>query len=141
MQSRFFVRRILKQSALLLLLISFFLSDIACGNKTIRSLKNGRSENAPEKTITENYPDDIKGKPFLNYDSTRGFTIYMNGKIYIHQQLMSGSESSSGFQSEKDAAKVAELVIKKIKNHISPENVSEKELDSLRIIRTKNIMK
>jgi hypothetical protein len=136
MQNISFIRRILKQLTLLLFLISLFLLNIACGNNSIRSLKKGRSE-----IVTEKYPDDIKEQPFQNSDSTWGFTIYMNGKIYIHQQLMPGSESSSGFQSKKDASKVAELIIRKIKNHISPENVRENELDSLGIVRTKKIVK
>ncbi|MBA4321202.1 MAG: hypothetical protein C0408_00145 [Odoribacter sp.] len=136
MPKRFSVQEILKQSALPGLLLSLFLVNPACGNKNIKQLKNGTSGNAPEKIETVGYPDDIKAKPFQNSDSTWGFTIYINGKIYIHQQVIPGTGSVTGFQSKKDAAKTAELVIKKIKNHVSPESVNGNELDSLGIVRT-----
>lgn len=141
MQNRFSVQGILIQSALLLLLFFLLLSNSACGNRTKRSLENGTSVNIPEKINTDDYLDDIKARAFRNSDSTWGFTIYMNGKIYIHQPVMPGSKYTSGFQSEKDASKVAGLVVKKIKNHIAPEMVNENELDSLGIVKTNRKIK
>ena len=141
MQNRFSIQRILIQSALLLLLLFLLLSNSACGNRTKRSIEDGTSVNIPEKIIANEYLDDIKARVFRNSDSTWGFTIYMNGKIYIHQPLMPGSKSTSGFKSENDASKVAGLVVKKIKNHISPKFVNENELDSLGIVKTNRKIK
>ena len=85
----------------------------------------------------ETFPDDIKSKAFRNSDSTWGYTIYVNGRIYIHQQGITTQGPTSGFRTEADAVKTSELVVRKIKNHIAPETVSEKELDSLGIHITK----
>jgi hypothetical protein len=136
MQKRFSVLKLIKRTALLLMFLNLFFINPGCGNKKVNSPKKDTSDANPATAVPEEYPDVIKAKPFLNSDSTWGFTIYLNGKIYIHQQIIPGHEQTSGFQTENDAVKAADLVMLKMKKHISPEIVNEKELDSLGIIKT-----
>jgi hypothetical protein len=136
MQNRFTVLRFLKYSTLLLMLLLISFSNFACGKKSSKAMNIKTSGNVPDKVVTEEYPDDIKVKQFRNPDSTWGFTVYLNGKIYIHQQAVPGVQPASGFKSEQDAGKVSELIVKKIKNHSTSETVNQKELDSLGVIIT-----
>jgi hypothetical protein len=137
MQHSFNVLRFLSQSTFLLLLLIFLLLNAACGNKTSKSQESNQSENLTRKNETESYPDDIKTHPFRNSDSTWGFNIYRNGKIYMHQQVMPGKEKATGFKSEMDADAAADVVIMKIRKHISPEILEEHDLDSLGLLKTK----
>jgi hypothetical protein len=125
----------------LFVFVLIFLTNYSCGNKTTKSITKDPILYNSEKEMQEQIAEDIKAKTFRNSDSTWGFTIYVNGRIYIHQQAMTGSKSISGFLIESDADKTSELVVKKIKNHISPETVSEKELDSLGITVNKKSSK
>jgi hypothetical protein len=140
MQKKYTVSAIRKLASLLLILLLMSFSISSC-NRTNRPLNSPTSENSKEGIVTGEYPDDIKMRPFKNSDSTWGFTIYMNGKIYIHQPVLPGNELASGFKTEKDASRVADLIMKKIVNHTTPESVSDKELDSLGIVKPKKINK
>jgi hypothetical protein len=121
------------RALVLLIFVLGFLTNYSCGKRTTKSLTIDPTINNSEQTMQTQIADDIKSKTFRNPDSTWGFTIYVNGRIYIHQQTISASKTISGFLTENDADKTSELVVKKIKNHISPETVSDKELDSLGI--------
>ena len=137
MQKTFSLHNLLIRSALKLFFITIILLSYSCGTKSSRAVDNSASVSSADVSPKGPFPDDIKSKPFRNSDSTWGFTIYVNGKIYIHQQAISVRGSTSGFRTEEDASKTSELFIRKIKNHISPETVSVKELDSLGIHVTK----
>ena len=141
MQKEFSLYNLLIRFALKLFFISLILTSYSCGTKSSRAADNSASVSSANVSPRGPFPDDIKSKPFRNSDSTWGFTIYVNGKIYIHQQSIPVAGSESGFQTELDATKTSELIIKKIKNHITPESVSEKELDSLGIHGTKKMTK
>jgi len=121
----------------LLLSISLLFSNSGCGKKAAKLTNKGLLGTTTEAIIPDRSTADLKALSFRNSDSTWGFTIYMNGKIYIYQQVMPGLKAATGFQSENDTMKAAKLVIKKIKTNISPESVNEKELDSMGIT-TKN---
>ena len=124
-------------SAFTLLLITLILISYSCGTKSSRAADNSASVNTTDALPKGPFPDDVKSKPFRNSDSTWGYTIYVNGKIYIHQQVISVAGSTSGFLTEDDAEKASGLVMGKIKNHISPETLNEKELDKIGIHVTK----
>jgi hypothetical protein len=141
MQKKNLVYNSLERYSLSLLFFIFILTSNSCGTKSSRASDKSASITTANVSPTGPFPDDIKSKPFRNSDSTWGFTIYVNGKIYIHQQVISVPGSTSGFLTEEDAAKTSDLVIRKIKNHVSPETVSEKELDSIGIHLTKKKIK
>jgi hypothetical protein len=48
---------------------------------------------------------------------------------------MHGTESITGFRTEKDAPKVAEMVAGKIRKHITPAGVSKEDIDSLGMLK------
>lgn len=64
-----------------------------------------------------------------------GYDIYIEGNKYIHQVTIPCIQGKTGFKSEVDARKTAELVTGKINNNISPPTITLGELDSLGIIR------
>lgn len=59
--------------------------------------------------------------------------IYLHGRLLIHQPSVPGLPGNDGFRRKKDAAKVAVLVIEKIRQHVFPPSISRAELDSLHI--------
>ena len=67
-------------------------------------------------------------------DSTFGYDIYLNGSVLIHQPSRPGLSGNIGFTKEDDALKVAELVIKKIRNNEMPPTVTIEELRELGLL-------
>lgn len=63
-----------------------------------------------------------------------GYDIFINGKLYIHQPNIPAVSGNKGFLKEENAAKIAELVIEKLKNNIFPPSVGLSELESLQVI-------
>ncbi|MFN8241480.1 MAG: DUF4907 domain-containing protein [Bacteroidales bacterium] len=107
-----------------------------CKQQAKDSRKNGRQENRMKVEEEQPYPDDVKARVFQNADSTWGFAIYLNGRLYINQQVMPGVESIKGFVNRKQAEKVADVVTRKIRMHKLPAGVTGRELDSLGITNT-----
>lgn len=64
-------------------------------------------------------------------NNTYCYDIYVDGKLTIHQPGIPGLPGNEGFKTKEQAAKVAELVIEKIKNGEMPPTVTEKELKQL----------
>jgi hypothetical protein len=62
-----------------------------------------------------------------------GYDLYQDTAKIIHQPVIPSIEGNSGFMNENDAKKVADLMIFKLDNGISPPSVNQKELDSLNI--------
>lgn len=77
--------------------------------------------------------DVINLKSFQNSDSTWGFTIFVNSMPFRHYNKIPFQDSPSGFASEKDAKKVADLFIKMIKKGDSSPRLDKKAMDTLGI--------
>jgi hypothetical protein len=118
---------------IILLPVSFFFTAGSCNHVRSGNLEDKNPAFPVEADHPQQYPDNIKVRSYQNADSSWGFAIFLNGKLYIHQQVMPGIESITGFRTEKDAVKVAELVAGKIRKHITPAVVSKEEIDSLGI--------
>jgi len=69
----------------------------------------------------------------ISTGNTYGYDIYLHGRLLIHQTTVPGLPGNQGFRRKKDAARVAVLVIQKVKQHIFPPSISAGELDSLQI--------
>lgn len=89
------------------------------------------------------FPDaaDVKGSTITytvieGQNRTFGYDIYRDKKLLIHQPAKPGMPGNKGFATKTDAAKVAELVIKKIKNGELPPGVSKEEMAELDISLT-----
>lgn len=63
-----------------------------------------------------------------------GYDIYMDGKKLIHQPYIPGIAGTAGFRKKEDSQRVAELVIRKLKNKEMPPAVTEQELRQLKVI-------
>lgn len=70
-------------------------------------------------------------------DSTFGYNIFIDDKMFIHQPVIPATIGNLGFKSEQDAKKVAELVIYKIAHGEMPPSVSTEEIEKLSINQNK----
>ena len=64
---------------------------------------------------------------------TYGYTIFLDGHLVIEQKTIPGLSGSLGFKNIPDTHKIAELVIKKMKEGEMPPTISEHELIELKI--------
>jgi len=100
----------------------------------IDSGKHGKEEN-DFATVNNSYKDAGIVSVIIPAESnTFGYDIYVNGAVIIHQPSRPGLPGNSGFTSEEDAMKVAELVIKKIRNNEMPPTVTIEELRMLGVL-------
>ena len=98
-----------------------------------------RPENQAATTETA-FP---KAEPKANYThkvipsakDTFGYEIIQNNKPLIKQTTIPGQPGSKGFASKADAAKVAELMITKLKRGEMPPSVTPEELKKLKVIK------
>lgn len=60
-----------------------------------------------------------------------GYDIYQDGKMIVHQNSIPAVEGNKGFTTRKKAAKVARLVIIKIKNGEMPPAVTKEEMKKI----------
>jgi len=66
-------------------------------------------------------------------ENTYGYTIFVDGNIAIQQTTIPSLPGYLGFKNTNDAAKVAELAIKKMKDGEMPPTISELELIEMEI--------
>jgi hypothetical protein len=63
-----------------------------------------------------------------------GYDVFVDGKKLIHQTNIPGQPGVAGFRKKEDSRRVAELVIRKLKNKELPPSVTEDELRQLKVI-------
>jgi len=68
-------------------------------------------------------------------NNTFGYDVFVDGKLMIHQASIPAMPGNEGFKTQDDAAKVAELVMNKIRKGEMPPTVSTKELQDLHVIQ------
>jgi len=66
---------------------------------------------------------------------TYGYDLFADGRLVIHQTSAPALPGNEGFKTKKDAAKVALLVIEKIKNGQMPPTISMDEMKQLNVIK------
>ena len=101
-------------------------------------LWNKRSQPNKDVIIQKEYPyrdADINVLIIPSFNNTFGYDIYLDGTMLIHQPSRPGLPGNDGFATEEDAKKVAELVIKKIRNNELPPTVAIEELRGLGVIK------
>jgi len=77
---------------------------------------------------------EIKAVIIPAENNTFGYDIYVYGAVLIHQPSRPGLPGNEGFATEEDAMKVAELVMKKIRNNEMPPTVTVEELRALGVL-------
>ena len=107
-------------------------------NKEENSLKNETpvdvkksKEELIENDLSKN--DGIELKTFQNDNKQWGYDVYLKGKMYLHQTNIPAVQGNNGFQTSRDAEKVANFVIGKIRKGLMPPTITTQELDSLGI--------
>lgn len=70
----------------------------------------------------------------ISVEGGYGYDIYVDGKRMIHQAHIPGIAGVAGFRTKEDSQKVAELVIRKLKNKEMPPTITEEELRKLKVI-------
>jgi len=100
-------------------------------------LWNKRAQTEEVVTVQEDNPykdADLKAVIIPSENNTFGYDIYLYDAVLIHQLSRPGLPGNAGFATAEDAMKVAELVIKKIRNNEMPPTVTIQELRELLII-------
>ncbi|MDR2972301.1 MAG: DUF4907 domain-containing protein, partial [Bacteroidales bacterium] len=105
-----------------------------CKPKAKQTTDEAKSEGIEQENP---YKDaDIRAVIIPSEDNTFGYDIYLYDDILIHQPSRPGFSGNAGFATEEDAMKVAELVIKKIRNNEMPPTVTIEELQELKIMKS-----
>ena len=97
-----------------------------------------RTQTIEDVAIQEVHPykdAEIKAVIIPSENNTFGYDVYLHGAVLIHQPSRPGLPGNVGFATEEDAMKVAELVIKKIRNNEMPPTVTIEELDALGVLK------
>ena len=107
------------------LIIFFLLLATAClhaqtAQKVVNSKKISLSHN-------KNFTYKVIDVP--NY--TFGYNIYADNQLMIHQASIPGLPGNEGFKTKEKAARVAKLVIAKIKKGEMPPTVTEEEMKKI----------
>lgn len=76
---------------------------------------------------------DTAYRIIVSSGNTCGYEILINGNIIIRQLNIPGESGTKGFKTKRDAEKVAQLVIKKLRLGIMPPSIEREELDKLKI--------
>jgi hypothetical protein len=63
------------------------------------------------------------------------YDVFANGRLMIHQTCVPALPSNEGFKTKEDAAKVALLVIEKIKKGEMPPAITVDEMKKLKVIK------
>ncbi|MCY7421508.1 MAG: DUF4907 domain-containing protein [Chitinophagaceae bacterium] len=106
------------------LLFCYNISAQINSKKNKSSNHNPASENVAKRSLIY--------QTIASEQNTFGYDILDHGKPLVHQPSVPGMPGNRGFANRKDAAKCAELVIKKINLNIMPPTITRHELDSLK---------
>lgn len=87
--------------------------------------------NHPAKKISVS--ETYKARIYQTEMDQFGYDIYKDSILMIHQPIVPGVQGNRGFSSKEDAQKVAELMIYKLDNGITPPSITSEELDSLNL--------
>lgn len=99
-----------------------------------------QSQNLPPQPSSPSQNESSIQNAALTYiiidapNSTFGYDVLMDGQLMIHQTSIPAMPGNDGFSSKDDAAKVAELVMYKIRKGEMPPTVTTEELKSLHVI-------
>ena len=90
------------------------------------------------QSLSINNKSDSLFYKIIKINNGWGYDIYMNEKIYIHQNCIPAISGYKNFICKEDAEKIAKVIIEKIKNHIIPPSITKDELNKNGIITEKS---
>lgn len=118
-------------------LVSFSQWAIAVGKSTEK--KESRKENILQKEKCNPYEKakiTIRIIPSVN--KTFGYEIAVNGKTLVRQPNIPALPGNDGFTTKGRAQKVADFVVKKIRNNEMPPTVTVEDLNSMGVLKKMN---
>ena len=68
-------------------------------------------------------------------NSTFGYDILANGKLFLHQTNLPGQPGNEGCKTKVDAEKLAEFVMKKVQGGEMPPSITGEDLKTLGIVK------
>jgi hypothetical protein len=68
-------------------------------------------------------------------NNTFGYDVYRDGKLLIHQTSIPALPGNDGFKTRDDAARVAELVMYKIRKGEMPPTITAEEMKELGVLK------
>lgn len=121
----------IKQTVYRILLVALFLLFIFAG---LPGIATSADETVKQKDNPyANAEITIKIIPSTN--NTFGYDILLYGRPLVHQPSIPGLPGNDGFTTKEKAQKVAELVLKKIRNNEMPPTVTIEELNSMGVLK------
>ncbi len=94
------------------------------------------SANATQHNAANTYKNaKITYELFSSPDNAWGYNIFVDGKLSIAQAFIPAVAGNQGFKTSKDAAKIAELMIEKMKSGEMPPTITIQELKKNNIIK------
>lgn len=67
--------------------------------------------------------------------NTFGYDILLNGRLLVHQPSIPGLPGNEGFSTKERAQKVAEFVVKKIRNNEIPPTLTIEDLKNMHVLK------
>lgn len=114
-------------------LAAFFLTMAFFGEiSAIRAQDPGKGGSMP--SAEQMAKADLTYKVIEAEGGGYGYDVFADGKKVIHQPSIPGMPGIAGFRRKSDSEKVAQLVIRKLKNKEIPPAVTEEELRKLKVI-------
>jgi hypothetical protein len=111
----------------LFIFVGFLITSISA-NETV-----GKKEVKQQKNTYTNAQLAIKIIPSVK--KTFGYDILLYGKTLVHQPNIPGVPGNEGFTTKERARKVAEFVVKKIRNNEIPPTVTIEDLNNMGVLK------
>lgn len=97
--------------------------------------KEGKQEATPQKKKNPYAHAQITTKILSSANKTFGYEILVNGKTLVCQPSIPALPGNDGFKTRKQAQKVADFVVKKIKKNELPPTVTINDLKRMGVLK------
>lgn len=114
----------MKTSILFSLLLLFISSTAIRAQQTMPAKEHSQKQSTA--TLSHKIIDSA--------DKTFGYDIYSDGRLLVHQPSIPGKPGNKGFKTKAAAEKTAKFVMEKIKKGEMPPTVTDKELETLKVL-------
>jgi len=117
------------------ILISFPQSVMPAGKNTAK--KDTKKEETQQQEKSNPYAKaEISTRIIPSINKTFGYEIIVNGKTRVRQPNIPALPGNNGFTSKEKAQKVADFVVKKIRNNEMPPTVTIEDLNRMGILKS-----
>lgn len=100
------------------------------------SICEGETAGAAAKRPADPYAEgSLVIRIISSVNGTFGYDILLQGKPFVHQPSIPALPGNKGFTTRERAQRVAELVVKKIRNNEIPPTVTIEELNSMGVLK------